>query len=62
MFNSHDGFEMTDTEIDAMFIQNKNEVKRIEAEIGNSKSIFISQVVEEQIIEENYEDEEALDE
>lgn len=61
MFNAHDGFEMTEAEIDAMFIQNKNDVKRMEAEIGNSKSLIMTQVVEEQIIEEQYEDEEALD-
>lgn len=63
MFNAHDGFQMTDAEIDAMFIQNKNEIKRMEAELVHTKSLFISEVVEEQIIEdEQYIDEEALDE
>lgn len=61
MWNAHDNFEMSEAEIDAMFIKNKNEIKRMEAELGNSKSIFISEVVEEEIIEEHYETEE-LDE
>ncbi|KAL5276477.1 hypothetical protein ACFFRR_001974 [Megaselia abdita] len=64
MFNAHDGFELSDAELDAMFIKNKNEIKRMEAEFGNSKSFFISEIVEEEIIEEeNFEEtEEVIDE
>lgn len=56
MHNAHEGFEMTEAEMDAMFITNKNEIKRMEAEIGSNKSLFISEVVGEEIIEEQYEE------
>lgn len=52
MFNAHDSYEMADCDIDAMFIKNKNEIKRMEAELG-SKPQFTSEVIfEEEVIHE----------